>query len=52
MLSLLASIGVRWLYREDLLAQIWVVDWIGESQTLYVHIRWLREQIETDPGHS
>ena len=25
-------------------------DWIGESQTLYVHVRWLREKIEEDPA--
>ena len=41
----------RVLSMEDLLAQVWGVDWIGESQTLYVHVRWLREKIETDPGH-
>ena len=41
----------RVLSMADLLAQVWGADWIGESQTLYVHIRWLREKIETDPGH-
>ena len=41
----------RVLSMPDLLAQVWGADWIGESQTLYVHIRWLREKIETDPGH-
>ena len=41
----------RVLSMTDLLAQVWGADWIGESQTLYVHIRWLREKIETDPGH-
>jgi len=36
---------------EQLLSRIWGADWIGESQTVYVHIRWLREKIENDPAH-
>jgi DNA-binding response OmpR family regulator len=24
---------------------------MGESQVVYVHIRWLREKIEADPKH-
>lgn len=41
----------RVLSMDELLAQVWGENWIGESQTLYVHIRWLREKIEGDPGH-
>lgn len=41
----------RVLSMEELLTQVWGENWIGESQTLYVHIRWLREKIENDPGH-
>ena len=26
-------------------------DYLGESQVVYVHIRWLREKIEKDPTH-
>ena len=29
----------------------WGAEWIGEPQTLYVHIRWLREQIEEDAAN-
>ncbi|MBX3061421.1 MAG: response regulator transcription factor [Anaerolineae bacterium] len=36
---------------ERLLRQIWGADWIGESQTIYVHVRWLREKIEQNPTH-
>lgn len=36
---------------EQLLSRIWGPDWVGESQTVYVHIRWLREKIEDDPAH-
>lgn len=35
---------------DDLLEQVWGAAWIGETQTLYVHVRWLREKIETDPA--
>jgi DNA-binding response OmpR family regulator len=38
------------LSMDELLAQVWGADWIGESQTLYVHIRWLREKIEEEPA--
>ncbi|MCB0064884.1 MAG: response regulator transcription factor [Caldilineaceae bacterium] len=36
---------------EALLNQVWGADWVGEMQTLYVHVRWLREKIEDDPAH-
>ncbi len=35
----------------ELLNQVWGAEWIGETQTLYVHVRWLREKIEADPTH-
>ncbi len=34
---------------DELLAQVWGAEFIGEPQVLYVHIRWLREKIEDDP---
>ncbi|MFN4066907.1 MAG: response regulator transcription factor [Thermosynechococcus sp.] len=37
--------------REQLLDQVWGHDFIGDSKTVDVHIRWLREKIETDPSH-
>jgi DNA-binding response OmpR family regulator len=36
---------------DDLLAQVWGAEYLGESQVVYVHIRWLREKLETDPKH-
>ena len=36
---------------DTLLLRIWGADWVGESQTVYVHVRWLREKIEDDPAH-
>lgn len=34
---------------DDLLAQVWGAEYEGETQGVYVHIRWLREKIESDP---
>ncbi len=36
---------------DDLLTRVWGVNWDGAVQTLYVHIRWLREKLEVDPAH-
>jgi two-component system OmpR family response regulator len=36
--------------RDQLLAQVWGYDFAGDSRTVDVHIRWLREKIEADPG--
>jgi DNA-binding response OmpR family regulator len=35
----------------DLLSRVWGAEFTGESQVVYVHMRWLREKIETDPNH-
>ncbi len=51
LLLLLAQHTGRVISNDDLLAQVWGPEWIGESQTLYVHIRWLREKLEADPAH-
>ncbi|MCG3207518.1 MAG: Transcriptional regulatory protein WalR [Anaerolineae bacterium] len=34
---------------DSLLSQVWGAEYLGETQGVYVHIRWLREKIETDP---
>ena len=36
--------------RQDLIDQVWGEEWIGDPRTLDVHIRWLREKLENDPG--
>jgi DNA-binding response OmpR family regulator len=38
------------LSRDLLLASVWGDDYIGDSRTVDVHIRWLREKIEVDPS--
>ncbi|HIK31130.1 MAG TPA: response regulator transcription factor [Oscillatoriales cyanobacterium M59_W2019_021] len=37
--------------REQLLDRIWGIDFVGDSKTVDVHIRWLREKLERDPSH-
>ncbi len=34
---------------DDLLNRVWGAEFMGEPQVVYVHIRWLREKLETDP---
>lgn len=37
--------------REQLLERVWGPDFMGDSKTVDVHIRWLREKLEKDPSH-
>lgn len=39
------------LSRELILERVWGWDFIGDSRTVDVHVRWLREKIETDPAN-
>jgi len=36
---------------DELLGRVWGAEFVGEPQVVYVHIRWLREKIESDPNH-
>jgi two-component system OmpR family response regulator len=36
--------------REQLLEKVWGYDYAGGTRTVDVHIRWLREKIETNPA--
>jgi DNA-binding response OmpR family regulator len=38
------------LSRDLLLERVWGFDFLGDSRTVDVHIRWLREKIEHDPA--
>ena len=39
------------LSRELVLERVWGWDYIGDSRTVDVHVRWLREKIEQDPAN-
>lgn len=49
-LSLLMSRPGDAITRAEMFDQVWGTDWLGDTRTLDVHIRWLREKIEDDPG--
>lgn len=36
--------------REQLIDQVWGPDFLGDTKTVDVHIRWLREKLEKDPS--
>jgi DNA-binding response OmpR family regulator len=38
------------LSREQILEEVWGWDYFGDSRTVDVHVRWLREKIESDPA--
>ncbi|HEX2996050.1 MAG TPA: response regulator transcription factor [Anaerolineales bacterium] len=38
------------LSREFILERVWGWDFIGDSRTVDVHVRWLRQKIEDEPG--
>jgi DNA-binding response OmpR family regulator len=38
------------LSREHILERVWGWDYIGDSRTVDVHVRWLRQKIEKDPA--
>lgn len=39
------------LSRDLLLEHVWGYDYSGQTKTVDVHVRWLREKIEADPSH-
>ena len=50
LLRILANHAGQVLSREQLLNLVWGNDFYGDSRTVDVHIRWLREKLEEDPG--
>ena len=35
---------------DDIVTNVWGDEWAGETQTVYVHVRWLRTKIEDEPN--
>ncbi|MDJ0661759.1 MAG: response regulator transcription factor [Crocosphaera sp.] len=50
LLELFISYPRRVWSREQLIEQIWGPDFLGDTKTVDVHIRWLREKLEKDPS--
>jgi phosphate regulon transcriptional regulator PhoB len=50
-LAMLIAAPGRVFSREELLEQVWGLDFYGDTKTVDVHIRWLRQKIEEDPSN-
>ena len=50
LLLFLAQHKGQMLSREFILERVWGWDFIGDSRTVDVHVRWLRQKIEADPA--
>ena len=50
LLELFMSYPRRVWSREHLIEQVWGPDFLGDTKTVDVHIRWLREKLEQDPS--
>jgi DNA-binding response OmpR family regulator len=51
LLSLLATQPEKVFSTEEILAQVWGAEFVGQPQVVYVHIRWLRQKLESDADH-
>jgi DNA-binding response OmpR family regulator len=50
-LRVLAQNAGQVLSVDQLIEQVWGIEFAGEPQVVYVHIRWLREKLEDDPSN-
>ena len=51
LLAFLAKNKGQALSRDRLLEKVWGYNYAGDTRTVDVHIRWLRQRIENDPAH-
>jgi len=51
LLHMLMSNPGQVLSRRQLIRAIWDTDYMGDTRTLYVHVRWLRLKVEKDPSN-
>lgn len=51
LLTFFAEHRGQMLTREFILERVWGWDYIGDSRTVDVHVRWLRQKIEIDPAN-
>jgi DNA-binding response OmpR family regulator len=51
LLALFMENAGRVLSRLEIMKEVWETDYVGDTRTLSVHVRWLRLKIEDDPGN-
>ena len=51
LLHLLMEHADEVLSRGIIMKEVWETDYLGDTRTLDVHIRWLREKLEDDPSY-
>lgn len=51
LLAFMARSPRRAFSRDLLLEKVWGYDYSGDTRTVDVHVRWLRQKIEADPAH-
>jgi len=51
LLTFFAEHKGQMLSREFVLERVWGWDYVGDSRTVDVHVRWLRQKIEADPAN-
>lgn len=50
LLKLLMGRAGQMITRKTLMKEIWETDYLGDTRTLDVHIRWVREKVEDNPS--
>lgn len=50
LLKLLMTRAGQTLTRKTLMKEVWETDYLGDTRTLDVHIRWVREKVEENPS--
>lgn len=51
LLQILLQNGADIVSRETIMRAVWETEYVADTRTLDVHMRWLREKIEPDPSH-
>ncbi len=51
LLRVLAQNAQQVMSVDQLIEQVWGIEFAGEPQVVYVHVRWVREKIEDDPSN-
>jgi DNA-binding response OmpR family regulator len=51
LLALLMARKGKVYTRHEILDRLWGQDYVGDTRTVDVHVRWLREKVEPDPGN-